>query len=189
MVSVSNHEGGRTSSSAATIPRPANYLRSARALSPLRRTSANANARAGRAEDKAMSTTSLIGAFTNNISGVLRTLVIASEDPTTRTISGIWISTINGIIIPFQMTGTFSPGGSGGLSPTIYFSLSGAALAPDPNQQPAIARSVNAITGYAEPGATAKGVDRLYITVSWGEDRPGNAKDTGAWPPSYLDRS
>ena len=133
-------------------------------------------------------TTTLTGSYSNTINGALRTLNITAQDTTAKTISGTWTSQINGIAATFPVSGGYVLGGSAPLSPTIYFSLWGSTQVTSP-LQPNTMRSVNSITGYCEPtGATPAGVDRLYMTVSWGQDIPGNAKDSGAWAQSFLDR-
>jgi len=135
-------------------------------------------------------TTTLTGTYTNTINGALRTLVISSQDTTAKTIAGTWSSQINGIAATFPVTGIYFEGGAQSLTSTVYFALMGKAQVMDPNQAPPTMRSVNAIAGYCDSfGTTPAGVDTLYVTVSWGEDRPGNAKDTDAWSPSFLNRT
>jgi hypothetical protein len=137
------------------------------------------------------STTTLTGTYTATVSGVLRTLVITSQNTTSFTIAGTWTSQINGVAATFPVAGGYVLGGGGNpLSPTIYLSLWGSAqVTAPPGGQPPTMRAVSSITGYCEPtGATPAGVDQLLVTVSWGQDMPGRAKNTGAWSVIVLNR-
>ncbi|MEO8685694.1 MAG: hypothetical protein ABI414_12745 [Devosia sp.] len=128
----------------------------------------------------------LIATYSNTIQGMTRTLVIDHQDDTTRTISGSWASSINGVAASFPVSGIFRPAPGGNVN-ALFLVLSGAAEIPSGVANPPTMRALNAVLAYAEiqnPGL----VDRLFITIAWAEDNPGYAKSTSAWTPLYLDR-
>jgi hypothetical protein len=132
-------------------------------------------------------TSDLLGSYSNQIQGITRTLTIASQDNTAQTISGTWASSINGVATTFPVQGTFLPAMGSPGSNALYFTVAGHAQTSNTSQQPPVMRAIDVVTGFAEVSGPGK-VDRLYITITWTEDSPGNLKSTSAWTGQFLTR-
>ena len=132
-------------------------------------------------------TSDLLGTYSNQINGMTRTLTIASQDNAAQTISGTWASSINGVAATFPVQGSFLPAGGSPQSNALFFTVAGHAQTSNTSQQPPVMRAFDVVTGYAEVSGPGK-VDRLYVSISWAEDNPGNAKSTSAWTGQFLTR-